>query len=487
MCNRDRITIVLLVGALVAAMSSPGLAQLYVENVNTSPSSSPLHPGDSINVSYEVDYSGLFPPPGPYAVGIYLNTSPNFSGATLIGTDSASGTGNHFVSVQIPATGLSPRNGNFYCGVRLLSGGAGDYSPVLYTIHTQPELVAQSINPPPGGVADQGASVTVAYSTANQGAPTTPPGYGCEIRLSTDQVITTADTLLSSFTTSSGPGMTTVQIPPSTPPGTYHLGLLIPVPAEGDFVPGNNTVASAAFSVVIPSPIVGSVNPSSGSFFGGETVSILGQHLSGASAVLFDGVPATNLIVVSDGELQCTTPPAPGNVTGPADVGVTAPGGTTVLAGAFSYDSPYPGTDEDLRLSAALNAFPIPGDSPAIIAGTGGDVLRVFIDSPGATQDFNFLAFLGNAFPTGNGPPSPFGFPYVYFDPSDPLFIVILDPVMPNPFFGPTLLFPGGNHLQFILPTNAAGYSATFQAITLDSGSANSWFVASDAFELQLL
>lgn len=85
---------------------------------------------------------------------------------------------------------------------------------------------------------------------------------------------------------------------------------------------------------LIPTPAVTSVAPSSGPASGGQTVTISGSGLSGATAVDFGPVPGTNLDEVSDTEL---TVQAPSHAAGQVDVTVTTPGGTSAVTPADHY------------------------------------------------------------------------------------------------------------------------------------------------------
>jgi hypothetical protein len=86
-------------------------------------------------------------------------------------------------------------------------------------------------------------------------------------------------------------------------------------------------------------PVVAAVLPLTGPLAGGTAVTISGTGLTGATAVLFGGVPATNVVVVSDTSITATTP---AHAAGPVDVTVTTPAGTAVGLGLFVYN-PLPG------------------------------------------------------------------------------------------------------------------------------------------------
>ena len=56
-------------------------------------------------------------------------------------------------------------------------------------------------------------------------------------------------------------------------------------------------------------PVVTGVGPAAGTTDGGTRVTVTGVDFAGAVEVHFDGIPGTGLVVVSDTELQVTTPP----------------------------------------------------------------------------------------------------------------------------------------------------------------------------------
>lgn len=82
-------------------------------------------------------------------------------------------------------------------------------------------------------------------------------------------------------------------------------------------------------------PVVSSVSPTSGAAAGGDLVTVTGQFFTGATAVTFDGVAATDFTVVSDSKLVAVTP---AGSAGAADVVVTNSAGvSTTGTAAFTY------------------------------------------------------------------------------------------------------------------------------------------------------
>ena len=88
-----------------------------------------------------------------------------------------------------------------------------------------------------------------------------------------------------------------------------------------------------------PRPIVTSISPTTGSKAGGTTVTMTGKFFDSAYQVLFGGVPATDVTVISDTQIRVKSPG--GTVGSTVDVQVSTPGGTsTQVAGdRFTYNN----------------------------------------------------------------------------------------------------------------------------------------------------
>jgi hypothetical protein len=105
--------------------------------------------------------------------------------------------------------------------------------------------------------------------------------------------------------------------------------------------------ATAPFTVLPPPPAITGLSAASG--LPGASVTLAGSHLTGATAVTFNGVPAT-FVFVSDAELTAQVPA--GATSGPVQVTTpsgTAVGGTFVVLGppavtGFSPGGGRPGT-----------------------------------------------------------------------------------------------------------------------------------------------
>jgi hypothetical protein len=98
----------------------------------------------------------------------------------------------------------------------------------------------------------------------------------------------------------------------------------------------NATTITIQSSTLLPAPFVASINPTSGSISGGNTVIISGTNLNNLISVEFGlGNFATNITPISATEILVVVPP--GLALGVVDVIVTTTGGTFTLNNAYTY------------------------------------------------------------------------------------------------------------------------------------------------------
>ncbi len=108
----------------------------------------------------------------------------------------------------------------------------------------------------------------------------------------------------------------------------------------GNQADNSATDAGAAyiFTGLIPvPPVLTTVSPALGSTNGSTNVTLTGTGFTGATSVSFDGVDATNLVVVNDTTITCRTPT---NTTGDASVIVTTPDGSNDANTLYTYVPP---------------------------------------------------------------------------------------------------------------------------------------------------
>jgi len=149
------------------------------------------------------------------------------------------------------------------------------------------------------------------------------------------------------------------------------------VPVEVHSIAGAAGVSAGggqvlAFGATLPT--VTGVSPHSGPTGGGQTVTITGSGLAGASAVHFGVNPASGIVDNPDGSLTVSTPAG----TGTVDVTVTTPTGTSVASGGDRYA--YRPAPTVRKLSAKGGSAR--GGTSVIITGTEfTDATRVYFGS----------------------------------------------------------------------------------------------------------
>lgn len=98
-------------------------------------------------------------------------------------------------------------------------------------------------------------------------------------------------------------------------------------------IPGGAVTGTGAYTY-LPAPTFSGISPETGSSVGGTSVTISGTGFTDATAVMFGGSAAMDLIVVSDTTITATTP---AQSAGAVDLTITAPGGSVTEPGAFTY------------------------------------------------------------------------------------------------------------------------------------------------------
>ncbi|MEV6317058.1 IPT/TIG domain-containing protein [Streptomyces sp. NPDC051776] len=221
-------------------------------------------------------------------------TGSGFSGATQV-RFGATPAGSFTVNSDTRITAVSPA-GSGTVGVTVTTPGGISSQFVPYTYVAVAAPVLNSLNPssgPPTG----GTTVTLT-------------GTG----LSGATAVTFGTTAAPSFTVVSPTRITAV-----SPAGSGTVGVTVTTPGgvSAQFVPYTY--------VAVATPVLNSLNPSSGPPTGGTTVTLTGTGLSGATAVTFGTTAAPSFTVVSPTQITATAPPG----TGTVQVTATTPGGTS--------------------------------------------------------------------------------------------------------------------------------------------------------------
>lgn len=126
-------------------------------------------------------------------------------------------------------------------------------------------------------------------------------------------------------------------------------------------------------------PVVSGLSPAVGIPGGGNVVTIVGTHLTGASVVDFGANPASAVKVINDGEVMATSPAGSGTV----DVTVKTPAGTSAVNGGdrFTYIRPAViGTANNVLTAAVSQLSQL---NPAAALKSGTFVVEVKVSTPG--------------------------------------------------------------------------------------------------------
>ncbi|WP_157789720.1 choice-of-anchor G family protein, partial [Candidatus Microthrix parvicella] len=249
----------------------------------------------------------LTPPSGPTAGGTVVTiTGSGFTGATGVTFDGTPGTSINVISdTEIEIT--SPPHAAGPTDV-VVTTPVGASAPGTFTFVPPP--VVTDLTPPSGPTAG-GTVVTITGSGFTGATGVTfdgTPGTSINVISDTEIEITS----------------------PPHAAGPTDVVVTTPVGASA---PGTFTF--------VPPPVVTDLTPPSGPTAGGTVVTITGSGFTGATGVTFDGTPGTSINVISDTEIEITSPP---HAAGPTDVVVTTPGGVSA-PGTFTFVPPPVVTD----------------------------------------------------------------------------------------------------------------------------------------------
>jgi hypothetical protein len=228
----------------------------------------------------------------------------NLTGATHVSFATAAATNVTLVSdTELTATTPAHAAGTVDVTATTPKGTSTVSSADRYTYDAVPAVSA--IAPASGG---QGTVVTI-----------TGTGFAAGAKVKFGTKAATSSTLVSA-----------TQLKATVPAGAGTVDTIVTTPGGG-----SATSSSDQFTYSMPS--VSSVTAKTGTVVGGQTVTIRGANLTGATSVAFGTAAATNVTVVSDTELTATTP---AHATGTVDVIVTTPKGPTAVntGDRYTYD-----------------------------------------------------------------------------------------------------------------------------------------------------
>ena len=246
--------------------------------------------------------TAVSPPAGPVAGGTLVTlTGTGLTGTTGVTFDGVAATGVTVVDATT-LTALTPGHAAGAVDVSVTTVGGSGTLDDGFTYVAPPTLA--SVNPADGPAAG-GTTVTITGTGLTGTTDVTFDGVPATGVLVVDDSTVTATT-------------------------PAHVAGLVDVSVT---TAGVTDTLVNAFTYVA-APTLASVGPTSGPAAGGTTVTLTGTGLTGTTDVTFDGVPATDVVVVDDSTVTVTTP---AHAAGTVDVVVTTSGGSATATAAFDY------------------------------------------------------------------------------------------------------------------------------------------------------
>jgi DNA-binding beta-propeller fold protein YncE len=375
----------------ITATAPAGAAGLVDVTVTTPNGTSATSAADGYGYVAAPAITGVSPAAGPTGGGSTVTvTGTNFTGVSAVKFGTAAASGFTLVSAtQITAISPAAAAGPVDVTVTTLGGTSAAGAADVFTYAALPTVTAISpvSGPPAGGtpVTITGTNLTGAASvkfgaasavfTVNSGTQitaTAPPGAAGAVDVTVTTPIGSSATgpgdqftygtgpTVSMLAPSSGPtaGGTVVTITGANLAGATAVTFGA-VPAASFTITGATAItavtpaeAAGSVDVTVTTPVgtsatnagdrfrfgalptVRSVSPPGGPTSGGNTVSIAGANLAGATAVKFGAAAATNVVVVSATQVTAI---APANSAGTVDVTVTTPIGTSATNASDGY------------------------------------------------------------------------------------------------------------------------------------------------------
>jgi hypothetical protein len=299
-------------GTSITATTPPGSLGL-ADVVVTTPGGTVTGPGLFTYVTLPPIVTAVFPATGSTLGGTSVTiTGTNFIGATTVTIGGVTATAiSVFNATTITATTPAGSAGAANVVVTTPAGTSGTSGNNRYTYVTSaaPTVTAITAN---SGTTAGGTSVTIT-GTNFTGATTASIGGSA----ATFVTVVNATTITAA-TPAHAAGAVSVTV--TTPAGTGT---------------GTNL-----FTYVAQPATISGISPNSGTTLGGAAITITGTNLTGATAVTFGGIAATNVTVNGGGTSINALTPA--HAIGAVSVIVTTPVGSATAAGTYLYVPPTP-------------------------------------------------------------------------------------------------------------------------------------------------
>ncbi|MBL1099455.1 beta strand repeat-containing protein [Streptomyces coffeae] len=386
------------ISSVSPAAGPPGGGTLVTLNGNNFQQAAVVRFGTALAPSFTVNSATQITavsPPGTGSVQITVTTPNGTSNgvpfsyvgtpapvlSSLVPNQGPAGGGN---AVTITGTALS--------GATAVRFGATNAASFLVASATQIVAIA-----PPGSGSVQvtvttpgGTSNGLTYSftpapTVSSVSPNQGPGGGGNTVIITGSALSGATTVrFGSTNASSFTVVSSTQITAVAPAGSGSVQVTVTTPG------GTSNGVSYTY---VGAPSLTSVSPNQGPPAGGNTVTLAGSGLSGATSVLFGSTPATSFTVNSASQITAVAPAGSGSV----QVTVVAPGGTSNGVG-------YTYTSAPVLSSVSPNQGPAAGGNTVTLTGSGfTGVTAVLFGSTAAVFTFVSPTQITAIAPAGSG------------------------------------------------------------------------------------
>ncbi|MGY2031528.1 beta strand repeat-containing protein [Nocardia gipuzkoensis] len=177
----------------------------------------------------------------------------------------------------------------------------------------------------PGGTTNGVSDTYTPVPALTSVVPSSGPAAGGTTVTLTGTGLSTATAVRFGTTAASFTVVSATQITAIAPPGTATVTVTVVTPG------GTSNGISYTYAGV---PSVSGVSANQGPTSGGNSVTITGSNLTGATAVTFGTTAATSFTIVSATQITAVVPPG---VAGAVNVTVTTPGGTSTLPSSYFY------------------------------------------------------------------------------------------------------------------------------------------------------
>nr|WP_307369069.1 putative Ig domain-containing protein [Brevundimonas sp. SORGH_AS_0993] len=323
----------------------------------------------------------ITPPQGPTAGGTSIAIRgmgfSNVSGPSGVRFGSAQATG-YVVNSNTEIVAVAPAlpAGVVDVTVTNAAGVSATSAASTYTYVAAPTVTAIS---PTAGPRNGGTIVTLAGTGFASAAGTGTVRFG---------------TAVAAYTVDSD-----TQITATAPSGTGVVDVTVTTPG------GTSATSSADRFTYVARPTVTSVSPAQGTTAGGQSITIGGWGLTGATVVGIGAGAATGVTIVNDTQITATTP---AGAAGSGDVRVTTPGGMATLSRGYTYITPPTATGQTVTTAyqtartitlqgtdAASYAYTQPTGGAGSVSGTGPNVTFTPASGYSGTTSFTFTTTNG--------------------------------------------------------------------------------------------